>query len=118
MWNLYHHLDIMGEIFYINGNDNIFITSPEHIYIYQIDSETLSPVLQNVVSNYMQCSSVLVSSLGLRYFVAYKRHETSFMIYKKKFFHSFRTPICNEELEYAQGLDLSRHKIFAIANLS
>ena len=76
MWQLYHYLDIMGEIFSINGNDNIFITSSEHIYTYQIDGETLCPKLQNVVNNYMQCTSVLVSSRGVRYLVAYKRHET------------------------------------------
>ena len=40
------------------------------------------------------------------------------MIFKKKFFHSFRTPICNDELEYAQGLDLSKLDTLVIANLS
>ena len=66
----------------------------------------------------MQCTSVLVSSQGVRYLVAYKRHEASFFIFKKKYFHSFRTPICNEELDYAQGIDLSTRNTFAIANLS
>ena len=66
----------------------------------------------------MQCTSVLVSSRGVRYLVAYKRHEASFFIFKKKYFHSFRTPICNEELDYAQVIDLSTRNTFTIANLS
>ena len=116
MWFLYHSLEIRGEIFTIKGNKRIFITSHDYIYIYNIDETSAKPILQNVFGNYMQCTSVLLSSQGERYIITYKRQEQGFQIYRKKFFHNFRTPILQENFENAKGLDIEALDSIIIAN--
>lgn len=55
-WKIYHSLDQRGFIYYIKGNIRIQVCTDERIYFYIVDRDTLQPVLENVMFNFMNCS--------------------------------------------------------------
>lgn len=63
MWQEYDRIDNMrGNLFFIKGNFRIQITTDEKIYFYKIDTETSKPVLDNVMRNFMECSTMMFGS--------------------------------------------------------
>lgn len=56
-WVQYHKIPKMrGSIYFIKGNKRFQITTDEYIYFYLINKETMMPILENVMENFMNCS--------------------------------------------------------------
>ena len=70
-WKQYASIEARGSIYYIKGNVRIQITTDEKIYFYFINEETLEPVLDNVMFNYMNCSQMMFGS-KVKYGITYK----------------------------------------------
>ena len=60
-----------GQIYFIRGNIRIQITTEEKIYFYIIDKETFLPKLENVMYNFINCSSLMFGA-RVRYGIAFK----------------------------------------------
>ena len=71
VWRQYNVIEKRGFIYYIKGNIRIQITTDDKIYFYLIDKETLEPILENVMYNYMGCNQCMFGS-KVRYAVTYK----------------------------------------------
>ena len=91
-WVLYKQIEVRGFIYYIKGNVRIQITTDEKIYFYLIDKETLEPIFENAMYNYMNCNQMMFGS-KVRYGVTYKTNQRSFDIYRRKFQHDFKVSI-------------------------
>jgi len=71
-WLQYHKFDEMrGQIFFIKGNIRIQVTTPEKIYFYMINRETLMPSLENCMRNFMNCSQMMFGT-RVRYGITFK----------------------------------------------
>jgi hypothetical protein len=84
MWKQFHALPHKGFIFFIKGNVRIQITTDEKIYFYLIDSETLMPILENVMYNYMDCNQTMFGK-KVKFCVTYKTNMNSFDVYRRKY---------------------------------
>jgi hypothetical protein len=72
VWEQYYKIDKMrGQIYFIRGNKRIQITTEEKIFFYIIDKETLLPHLENVMYNFINCSSLMFGT-RVRYGIAFK----------------------------------------------
>ena len=91
-WKQYHMIERRGFIYYIKGNVRIQITTDDKIYFYLIDKETMMPILENVMANYMGCNQMMFGS-KVRYGVTYKTNQKSFDIYRRKYWHEFKVPL-------------------------
>jgi len=82
-WTEYHKLDnIRGTIFFIRGNIRIQITTERKIYFYLINKRTLMPELENVMFNFMKCSSLMFGA-RVRYGIAFKANQPDFEIFTR-----------------------------------
>lgn len=115
-WKLYHTEEVRGFIYYIRGNVRIQIVTDEKIRFYLIDKETLQPILENVMFNFMQCNNMMFGS-RVRYCVTYKTNQKSFDIYRRKYWHDFKVPILNENLEGSVCLELQTMNTFLVSKI-
>ena len=97
-WTEYHKLDNMrGTIFFMHfrvqvasetniygrsGNIRIQITTEEKIYFYLINQRTLMPELENVMFNFMKCSSLMFGA-RVRHGIAFKVNQPGFEIFTR-----------------------------------
>lgn len=58
-WINYFTIEMGGNIFFIKGNNRIQIVTDDKIYFYKVDSESYMPELENVMSNFMDCSNMM-----------------------------------------------------------
>ena len=70
-WKQYKVIEARGFIYYIKGNYRIQITTDDKIYFYLIEQETLEPILENVMYNYMNCTQTMFGS-KVNYGITYK----------------------------------------------
>lgn len=112
-WKQYKVIEARGFIYYIKGNVRIQITTDEKIYFYLIDQETLEPILENVMYNYMNCTQMMFGS-KVRYGISYKTNQKSFQVYRRKYQHNFKVTVNNENLEGSKGLEFARWSIFLV----
>jgi len=89
---VYHTLPIRGSIYTIKGNKTVFISSDEGVYFYKIGDDD-TPILENVIHNFMKCSSVVAGAGGKRQILFYKAGEKGFSVLKRKYFHHFKLPL-------------------------
>jgi len=115
-WKEYHIEHVRGFIYYIKGNVRIQITTDDKIYFYLIDKETLMPKFENVMSNYMNCNQMMFGS-KVRYCVTYKTNQKAFDIYRRKYYHDFKVPITDENLEGSIGLELPKHNTYLVSKV-
>ena len=106
-WKQYNQLDVRGFIYFIKGNKRIQVTTDDKIYFYLIDPETFEPTLENVMFNFMGCNQMMFGS-KVKYGITYKTNQKAFTVYRRKFIHSFRTPLLHDNFEGSKGLDLDR----------
>lgn len=106
-WKQYNQLDVRGFIYFIKGNKRIQVTTDDKIYFYLIDPETFEPTLENVMFNFMGCNQMMFGS-KVKYGITYKTNQKAFVVYRRKFIHSFRTPLLHDNFEGSKGLDLDR----------
>ena len=83
------------------------VTTDVHINFFIIDEETLEPVHDTVISNYMRCSSIVFGqSRRERYCLTYRTNRRSFEIFRRKYNHSFKCLIIEEDLDKSIGVEI------------
>jgi len=70
-WQCYKTLNIRGFIYFIKGNKRIQITTDKKIYVYLIDPVTFEPELENVINNFMNCTTMMFGS-KVKYGITFK----------------------------------------------
>ena len=116
LWTQYHKLSEMrGQIFFIKGNVRIQVTTPELIYFFLIDRDTLLPKLENVMKNFMDCSQMMFGA-RVRYGVSYKINQPGFTIYTRKYYHNFKIITTTANHEGACGANIETGNCYALAN--
>jgi hypothetical protein len=85
-------------LYFIKGNIRINITAEDKIFFYLVNNAEFTPVLENVMFNYMQCSSLIFGS-RVRYGIAYKTNTVGFEIYTRKYEHDFKMNVHAQNLE-------------------
>ena len=115
-WKLYYTVPSRGFISFIRGNVRMQLITEEIIYFFLLDKETLLPKLENVMLNYMNCQQMIYGP-KVRYCISYKASERYFNIYRRKYLNSFKSPIINQNLEGAKGLELKRMNSFLVTQI-
>ena len=72
------------------------------------------PELENVMSNFMQCSQLLFGS-KVRFAVSFKKDMPGIIIYKRKYFHNFKVTISTKDYEGAIGLNMQLQNKYLMA---
>lgn len=91
-WTEYYRLFHKGLLYFIKGNIRINITTDEQIYFYLVNNAEYTPVLENVMYNYMQCSSLIFGS-KVRYGITYNTNSKGFSVYSRKNEHDFKVNV-------------------------
>ena len=115
-WIEYHKIDDMrGTIYFIKGNIRIQITTESKVYFYIINKKTFMPELENVMMNFMNCSSLLFGA-RVRFGIAFKVSEPDFTIFTRKYYQNFKVCIDSNSFEGAVGVSLAPFKMYAMAH--
>lgn len=115
-WSQYHKIDNMrGTLFFIRGNIRIQITTERKIYFYLINKRTFMPELENVMYNFIQCSSLMFGA-KVRYGVAFKAGQPDFEIFTRRCYHNFKVCINSQSFEAAVGQELKTMNAYAMAS--
>ena len=104
-WTQYYKLQHKGLLYFIKGNIRINITTDEKIFFYLVNNKEFTPVLENVMYNHMQCSSLIFGS-KVRYGITYKTNTRGFDIYTRKYEHDFKVNVKEENLERCHGISV------------
>lgn len=115
-WVQYHCLDIRGLIYFIKGNRRIQVTTDHKVYFYLIDKESLMPVLENVMFNFMNCSQMMFGP-KVKFCITYKNNERGFDVYTRKFTHGLKINVIKEDLEGSHGLHIESMNAFIISKI-
>ena len=113
----YHVINERGFIYFIKGNKRIQVTTDERIFFYVIDPITFMPTLENVMSNFMNCTQMMFGS-KVRYCITYKTNQKSFDIYRRKYEHDFRVNVVNRNLDGAIGLPIESMNAFLVSSVN
>jgi hypothetical protein len=114
-WKEYYRIEKMrGQIYFIRGNVRIQITTEDKIYFYMIHQETLMPSLDNVMFNFMKCTSLMIGS-RVKYAIAFKIQEPVIRIYTRRVFHNFKVVTDTSNQEGAVCCELSNTNSYAFA---
>jgi hypothetical protein len=116
VWKLYNQIERRGFIYYIKGNVRIQITTDDKIYFYLIDKQTLEPILENVMYNYMGCNQCMFGA-RVKYGVTYKTNQKTFSIYRRSTMHDFKVCVSNENFEGSIGLELKEMNKFLVTKV-
>ena len=115
-WKIYHSLDQRGFIYYIKGNIRIQVCTDERIYFYIVDRDTLQPVLENVMFNFMNCSQMMFGS-RVKYGITFKTNQRSFDIYRRKYEHDFCANIFEENLDRCKAMPIETMNAFMVSKI-
>jgi hypothetical protein len=66
--------------------------------------------------NYMNCTQMMFGS-KVKYGIAYKNFQRSFVIYRRKYLHNFKVNVVDENLEGSKGLELKSMDIFLCSKI-
>jgi len=94
----------------------IQITTDEKILFYAIDEDTYEPTLENVMYNYMGCSTMMFGS-KVRYGITYKINEKGFNIYRRKYEHEYMVNVLQENLEGAKAMEIKSMNVFLCSKI-
>lgn len=90
-WKIYHKLDdLRGELDFVRGGKVFQITTERKIYFYKLDKETLMPIQENVMYNFMNCSTILFSQTVA---ISYKAGQPDFQVFSRAHEHNFNVCI-------------------------
>jgi hypothetical protein len=92
------------------------VTTDEKIFFYRIHEETLEPALENVMYNYMSCSTMMFGT-KVSYCITYKINQKGFNIYRRKCEHDYMVNVLKENLEGAKALELKSMDVFLCSNI-
>ena len=94
-----------GSLYYIKGNIRINITTDDKIYYYIVNDKEFMPKLENVMFNFMNCTSIIFGS-KVRYACCFKQGQNEFEIYTRRYEHNFKVNVLKENFEGSKGLFL------------
>lgn len=114
VWREYHTLNKQGFIYYIKDENSLQVACADNIFFYSIDQESLEPVLENVIDNYMDCNQLMFGPEE-KYGITYKLNERSFQVFSKKYEHDFSLKLIDEDLEGSKCLELPSMDMFLIS---
>jgi hypothetical protein len=98
--SIYCFVDLTGEM-------RMQVTTDNHINFYILDEETFEPIHDTVINNYMKCSSIVFGqSSRERYCLTYMSNRRSFEIFRRKYNHSFKCQIIEEDLDKSIGVEI------------
>jgi hypothetical protein len=115
-WKQYNTIYVRGFIYYIKGNFRIQVTTDEKIFFYSINKETLEPALENVMFNYMGCSTMMFGS-RVRYGITYKANQKGFNLYRRKYEHDYKVNVAQKNLEGAKALEIKSMDVFLCSKI-
>ena len=92
------------------------MTTDEKVLFYLINEETCEPLLENVMYNYMGCSTMMFGS-KVRYGITYKIGDKSFNIYRRKYEHEYMVNVLDENLEGARALEIKSMGLFLVTKV-
>ena len=72
--------------------------------------------MENVMFNYMNCNQMMFGS-KVKYSVTYKTNQRSFDIYRRKYWHDFKVPVSDENLEQSIGLELKTMGAYLVSKI-
>jgi len=70
-WVQYRVIDVAGYISYTNGNVRLQLITDERVYFYLMCKETLEPILENCMYNYLRCNQMIIGKL-VKYCLQFK----------------------------------------------
>ena len=71
------------------------------------------PILEDVVDNYMQCSTIMFGGKE-NYCITFKQNQKSFDIYRQKYIHSFKQVVYHHDFNKSLGLELKSLNSFVV----
>ena len=83
---------------------------------YSIDEDTYEPTLENVMLNYMKCSTMMFGS-KVRYGITYKIKSKSFNIYRRKYVHDYKVNVLKANLEGSISLNFDTLDMFLCSQI-
>jgi len=92
------------------------VVSPQWISFYHIDPETLQPVLENKMFNYMKCAYMLYGP-KVKYCITYGIDTQEISIIKRKYWHNFKANLCQENFEGSKGIEFVSMNIFVVTKV-
>ena len=116
IWEQYFKIDNMrGSVYFIKGNVRFQITTEQKIYFYLIDKETLLPELENVMWNFMGCSTLMFGA-RVKFSISFKANESDIKIYSRNNFHNFKVCVNDKSFEGAVGCELVSFGMYCLAS--
>ena len=98
-WNQYHSIEAAGRVYFIPSKSakQLFqIITIEKILFYSIDENTLMPILDSIITNFMSCSVMMFGPKG-EFCITFKQSDNGFEIYKRKNIHDYKVCIKKED---------------------
>ena len=81
-----------------------------------MDSETLMPILENVMNNYMKCSQMMFGS-KVKYGITYKPNQNMFDVFRRKYIHNIQSTVNNGNFEGSKGMELISQGIILVTKI-
>jgi len=72
--------------------------------------------MENVMFNFMSCNQMMFGS-KVKYSVTYKTNQRSFDIFRRKYWHDFKVPVTDENLEQSIGLELKTMGSYLVSKI-
>ena len=66
--------------------------------------------------NFMSCNQMMFGS-KVKYSVTYKTNQRSFDIFRRKYWHDFKVPVADENLEQSIGLELKTMGSYLVSKI-
>jgi hypothetical protein len=78
-----------------------------------IDKETLLPVLENILSNFMQCTQMMFGP-RVRYSITFKHNQPGFDVFRKKYQHGFKCLLVEENYNKSIAVEIKKMNSFMV----
>ena len=114
-WQAFKTIRIRGSIYFMKGTCQMQVTTNDHVYFYNIDSDTFEPTIENVMINYMTCGQMMIDQNGL-YAVAYKTNQRAFDIYSKKYMNDLKVNSLNKNLEGCMSMEIEHLNLILVTH--
>lgn len=117
-WKQYHFLNHKGFLYHstTNKDKSIQIVTDEQIFFYGLCEDTLMPVLQNVIYNFMGCNQIILRPQA-NFCIAYKLNQNAFTVYDPALKQHFIIPVVEDNFEGSKGLELRTMNTFLCSQL-
>ncbi len=90
------------------------VIEDEYIYFYHFEHETFTPVLSNVMINFMRCGMIILGERE-RYSISFKQSQCDFNLFARKYNHDLMVCANNINFENCIGLTDDDLDFFIVA---